>query len=279
MKRYIIVFLLLLLIPMNVYAENKTPSVDKSIKVYDYADLYTDEEEQLLALRVNEFIEKSKLDLVVVTISENPYGSYDSDITEYADDFYDYNDFGFNSSKDGLLVLIDMDNRAPAISTSGLAIKYYDDERINEILESNYYNLTTEKYYDAMFGMVEVIDNYFDKGVPKSNEYLCIKDNGDPYDCTPKSVNWLITSIGSVVITIITLVITLTRYKKVHLATQADSYLTDFVMGESKDQFVSTFTNRIPKPKDTGGSGRIGGSSTHHGSSGHSHGGGVGRHF
>ena len=97
---------------INITDENKddillTPAVDASEKIYDFADLFTDEEEVLLYNKVIQYINSYQMDLAIVTIDTNNK----ADARSYADDFYDYNDFGNNDSRDGLLFLIDMQNR------------------------------------------------------------------------------------------------------------------------------------------------------------------------
>ena len=59
-------------------------------------------------------------------------------------------------------------------------------------------------------------------------------------------------------------------------ATQANEYIDhdNTQITERKDQFITTHTTTVRINSDSGGSGRIGGSSTHSGSSGISHGGG-----
>ena len=95
---------------INVTEENKsnillTPSVDAKEKVYDFADLFDDQEEKDLYDQINKFIKNTNMDLAVVTISYN--NKHNAGV--YSDDFYDYNDFGIGDDNSGLLFLIDMD--------------------------------------------------------------------------------------------------------------------------------------------------------------------------
>ena len=95
-----------------------TPKVDASEKVYDFAGLLTESEEASLYNKIMTFINTYNMDMAVVTIDNNNKAS----TMAYADDFYDYNDFGVGSTFDGLLFLIDMDNREMWISPTGEAI-------------------------------------------------------------------------------------------------------------------------------------------------------------
>ena len=102
-----IIYLLLFtvfFIPVVVNAENLTDTVDKSKKIYDFADLLTDEEEKNIYELESKYIKENNLDLVVVTLNNNPY--LEDSTASYAKDFYTYNDFDDN----GIILLIDKSN-------------------------------------------------------------------------------------------------------------------------------------------------------------------------
>lgn len=256
--------------------------VDKDTKVYDFADLLTDEEEKNIYRTIDNFLESSSMDFVVVTLDKNPYGVSDYYTQIYAQDFYYYNDFGVGDKKDGLIVLIDMNNRYPYIATKGNAILVYDDERIDSIHESAYNYLASGNYYEALKNYIDKIAYYYDKGIPDSNEYYCIDEFGIYYKCksAPKRVNWAITIIAATLGSLIPAFIHTRKYKGIHIATNANNYLTNGNVNVKTDQFLTTFTSRVRRIHDSGGSGGHsgGGSSISHGSGG-SFGGGGGRHF
>ena len=100
-----------LLTPKTVRGNSQDPTE----RVFDYADMLTDEEEQSLREYIAECEEKIQADIVIVTISEsveydlqNPglaeafhakeVGSTDwsTAMRNLADNFYDYNNFGYN---------------------------------------------------------------------------------------------------------------------------------------------------------------------------------------
>ena len=284
MKRLsILLILIILFIPTLVYAEPLTPSVDSSEKIYDYADLLTDEEEKDLKIKIDEYINKNNLDLVLVTIDKNPYGVSDEFTQTYAQDFYDYNDFGIGSTYDGVLVLIDMDNRYPYIVTTGQAILLYDDNRIDIIHNLAYDYLASGEYYNAFYSYVDSIGDYADEGIPNSNQYYCIDENGTPFKCksAPKKVDWGLSLMLGFIIALASLLIHLSKYKGIRLATNANSYVDHVDRDPDVDKFLTTFTSRVKINHDSHiGSGRGGGgSSISFGSSGRAHGGGGGRHF
>ncbi len=249
----------------------KTPAVNENEKVYDFANLLDDSEEDQLYNKINNYIETSKYDLVIVTINDN--NKYSA--TEYADDFFDYNNFGFGTSRDGLLILIDMDTRVIWISTSGMAIKMYDDSRIDSIIDAGYYYLKNQEYYECLTRVIDKINNYFLSGYPSSNSNLFIDEDGNPYYI--KKIPYVMVLLMSGAICAITSLIlyfkTSSKIKKQNTVTYINPNMTNII---KNDQFVTTYTSRVRIQSSSSGSG--GGSSFHSSSSGRSHGGG-GRSF
>ena len=254
----------------------KTPKVNEDEKIYDFADLFTDDEEDKLYDKVNNFIDKHDMDMVIVTIDDNNK----STAKKYADDFYDYNYFGKNNSYDGLIFIIDMDTREIAISTTGSGILMYDDDRVDEILDNAYDEISMKKYYNTALSFINDSNDFANDGLPSSNDNYVIDENGNIVKV--KKVNWILTLISSIAIPTIVVIILISKHKGIKIATKADNYVdaSKIIRRPNVDTFVNTHTTRIRVPKSSGsssGGGRIGGSSISRGSSGRSHGGGSRR--
>ena len=147
------------------------PNVDSSLKVYDYADLFTREEEELLYEDVSKFIEKYNMDMVIVTINKNPNLS----AKKYADSFYDTNNFGVGTQNDGILYLIDMDTRNIWITTTGSAIKTYE-MYIDSMLDNYCYKyITKEQYYESADAFVKASEIAYKKHKKFTQFYLNTK--------------------------------------------------------------------------------------------------------
>lgn len=259
----------------DINAILNTPCVDDMDKIYDFANLLTDSEEELLYDKVIGYINSTDYDLVLVTTDENIKNS----AMKYADDFYDYNHFGKNKSRDGVLILIDMATRELYISTSGYAIKMYDDYRIERILDSGYNYITNEKYYDTFNNMIESLNDYYLDNYPDSNEMLLIDKLGKPY-----YIKYISYEVVFIVSSIITLIVSLVLYFKSRLKVKrfnTVSYLKSIEITKRNDTYVNSHVSRVLRASESSssssGSSR-GGSSYHRSSSGRSHGGG-GRKF
>lgn len=246
----------------------KTPAVDETEKIYDFAELLTEEEEQRLYEQITSYISKYQLDLAVVTINANNKGSP----RIYADDFYDYNSFGMNQTRDGILFLIDMQSREIYMTTTGNAILMYNDDRIDEALDAVYSYMTNENYYAGVSNYITEIGQMASRGLPSGNKNATLDENGNIH--YEKKISLGLLGMISFGITGIIMIILVSKNKLVRKKTTAKEYLKKDSMKITHISDVLIHTNTIRHQiVDTSSSGG-GGSSTHSGSSGISHGGG-----
>lgn len=247
-----------------------TPAVDATEKVYDFADLLTDSEEKKLYQQATKFIKKTDLDLAIVTVSDYTKPRCDGDCTRtYADDFYDYNEFGIGSRHSGVLFLVDMKTRSIYMTTTGDAMDMYNDYRIEQIMDAIYQEFTNQNYYDGIAKFMTILENYDTIGVANSKDsHYVISDDGS----VVRDIPWLFLIGGPLLITGIVMAIMISRNKLVRVATSSREYLDKETLQTSivKDRFVHTHTSKTPIYHSSGSSGGGG----HSGSSGVSHGGG-----
>ena len=240
-------------------AKANTPVVDATKKIYDYANLITKDEEEVLYNKVQEFINKYDMDMAIVTINSNPKSSS----MAYADDFYDYNNFGKGTNKTGLLFLIDMQNRNMWISTTGGAINIYTDSRINTILDYTYDKISNEDYNGCAEQFIEKASYFANKGLTGGSKVVTV----------PKMICNSLIFAG--LVTIVFICIGLATHRKPKKKKEASNYITQPLKLSNK---LDTFLDKHVSKVKIETSSSSGGSSTHSGSSGTSHGGG-GRSF
>lgn len=235
------------------------PVVDNtSDGVYDFAGLLSESEKSELNAEIQKIEKKKDYRIVVVTTAENP-----GTPTAYADDFFDFNDFG----KDGVLFLLDMANREQWISTTGVCTEVSGEKNssfspgdIEDILDE-----TTSAASDGDYG--RCLGNFVNE-VKKHGNLL--------YTLLPTTLSVVI-SLGLAVLTFIGLV---AQHKSAAPVNNANIAVETnaFQVGQNSAVFLGarTLTKRIPK--NDGGDGFGGGGGMHMGGSGTSHGGG-GRGF
>ena len=236
-------------------------------RLTDNLNLLTQSEQSSLLSKLDEISERQQLDIVITTTGD--IGS--STTTEYADDYFDYNGFGFGNSHDGILLLIYIngDTKNWRISTTGYGITAFTDagqeymaDKFTPILSDGDFNGAFNKFAELcdQFITQAKTDKPFDSGnLPKS----------------PMPLYWIPLSLA--IGLVISLIITGTMkssLKTVRKQAAAQSYVKENSLNitESNDTFLYTNVSRSAKPKDNDSSG----SSTHTSSSGTSHGGSGG---
>ncbi len=220
-------------------------------------------------------------DLDVVIVATDDVGGKTS--RDFADDYYDYNDYGVGDDKSGLLLLIDLDNRNLWISTTGDAIDIFTDARIDSMLDDIVPYAGDGNYYGACESFIDNVNQYAKLGVPdgqyRQDEYGNITYYKPTYlqRLKAQSTN-PITYILPVVIGLIAVMIASFNQKgKVTVTGTTYEGKNSFKLRRQHDIFMrkAVTTARRPKPSSSSSGG---GSSTHTSSSGTSHGGG-GRSF
>lgn len=232
--------------------------------VVDDAKLLSQDERNRLIESIEEFRKEYNMDAVIVT-SNDLQGKK---IRDYADDYYDFNGYGLGENKSGLLLLIDMDDRKIWISTTGDAIQYFTDDRIESIINDISKYLSNEEYFDACNIFLTDIKHYINSGIPEG-QYT--------YSEGKHTLKILLIALGIAAgvagITCICVVNSYKNSKSVSSINYIDN--NSIVFTKRRDVFVSTFTTKT-KIERNNNSGSSGGSSTHSSSSGNTHGGGGG---
>lgn len=269
----------------NRSAVLKTPYVDASEKVYDFAELLTEEEEKILKERIDKFIQNTNMDMVIITTSFNYHN--DSENEDYAADFYDYNDFGIKYKKyDGILFLRNANpsNQYYDMYTFGNSQLYFSHYAYDTILDGIYDDIHIGNYLNGLNQFIDYCEKYIQSGIPSDLEDYYVDDNGYLKKNLAKfSFNWILCSFISTIITIIVMTILIKKNKMVKKAYNASIYLNfkSKKITNVKDNFIRSHTSsytEVDSSSSSGSSSSGGSYSSHSGSSGGGHSSGGGRH-
>jgi len=246
-------------------------------RVYDYADVLAQGEEEELRRYIREKEEELRIHIVLVTISQSVEGTearerYDYRYTDWernmqdlADDFWDDNRYGYNRGFEGDGVLL-LHNWYPGqngeqLSTSGRVEHAFSSDDIDSVFDAvdAYYESSPYKAYRAYVDQV----------------------------CSLMSVSstfhfsWGLVLILPLVTAGIYASCNL-RQKKAENTTRANAYVAGGrpVMKEQEDNFLrkNVITRKIETSSSGGSYHRSGGGGHHYSRSGASHGGGSRRH-
>ena len=269
-KIRLILFALVLCFCMTVpaFAAQTDGFANEYERVQDLAKLLSEREEAALTQKLDELSERQKMDVIVLT-TKTLSGKSPRD---YADDVYDYCNYGYGAKKSGLLLLISMEDNDWWISTCGDAIRTFTDAGISYIGKKLTPDLSDGKFADA-----------FDKFADLCDDFITQAATGAPYDNgnlpkEPLSLVWIPISL------ILGIIMACARVKKmkeklrtVRFQAAAGSYQKENSLNvtESQDLFLYHTVTRTAREKSK--SSDSGGSSTHSSSSGTTHGGGGGK--
>lgn len=252
----------------SVIAEEHFNTEEEFSRIYDEANLLTNAEKQKLQVLIDKYVKNYNMDMVLVSTVTNTTGSPQ----KYAEDFYDFYNFGIGEARDGVLFLIDrtLGYNDVWMVTTGKAIKYYDDDRIDSIIDD--VAAVKDKGYYAMYeAFVNSADYYASLGLVPTNAPV---DTKNPFP-------WVSSILISLVVSFIGIGILIFKNRMIKKATKASEYLDRNTVNFTRveDRFISTHTTTTHIPRNTGSSsgGSSGGSrgtTVSRGSSGRSHGGG-----
>lgn len=254
MKR-ILSILIVSLIICSLFVTTITAN-EKSSRLVDDADLLTQSEENAILNKLDDISKKYEFDVVIVT--QESIGKKTA--RDFADDYYDYNGYGFGEDYTGLLLLITFDDEGGIwhISTHGEAIDAFTDTDIDSIGSLMSDDMSEDNYYNAFNTFIDQCDYYI-------NGYI----NGFPFDA---GMSLVISLVIGFIIAFIAVSVMKGKLTSVAFQKNATTYVKEGSMNitTSRDFFLYSTITRTEKPKDNG-------SSTHTSSSGRTHGGGGGR--
>lgn len=253
---------MILILATGLFAYGVLPQVS------DEAGLFSNQEMEEIEKAALDLRDKLQLDIVIVTTNDNK-GKTSRD---YADDFYDEGGFGFGDDADGVLLLINMEDREVYISTTGIAIRYLTDARLDSILDKIYTHLGAGDYAEGVRVFLKEIDYYVGLGIPQG-QYN--QEEKVPATIGQRLISYFFISIviGAVAVAI------MSRSNKGKSTVRENTYMENnsFNIVNSIDRHRDTsVTHVVIQSSSSKGSGNR--STVHRSSSGRSHG-GRGRKF
>ena len=244
---------------------------DLYYRMFDDAEVLTEDEDNELEDALEELSLRQSFDVTIATIESMESVGADS-MEQFADDLYDYCQYGYGPDMDGVLLLVSVGDRKWHISTCGYGITAFTDAGIQYLGEQMTPDMADGDYAAAFRTFIQWTD-----------AYVTAAREGHPYDVDnmphePLSILYLGLAlvIGLVTALIVTGVMK-SQLKSVAPQRDATSYVRQGSMKltNQRDLFLYRDVHRTERPKESRSS-DSGGSSTHTSSSGTTHGGGGG---
>ena len=246
---------------------------DTAERVFDYADVLSDEEEDILREVIAQKEVETRSDIVIVTLNESleeyvkPYEeiigpvSTDKWVMVYADNFYEGHKFGFNKPiGDGTLLLDNWYREADGgvyswMLTSGNVINAFSSGMIDYVLDYSL-SVVEQDPFEAYYRFVCEYENMY------------VQDDGE-------MLNPLVLVLGSFVIAAIFFAINCFG-RKGKKTTTSTTYVEGGgpIIRLKRDQFLRKSLNRVKIQRDSSSGGGGGGGGVHRSAGGSSFGGG-----
>lgn len=223
--------------------------VDRTLSlVEDYADVLTNSEEAILIAKLDALGSEYNIEIGAITVD-----SYEGKAPQdFADDFYDYNGYGYGDNDDGLIVVFNTGkvdgNRNLAISTHGKGVELLTDMEIDLIIEMMINPIKNGDFAGAFDNFIVECEGAFDESVP--------------FFWIPVSI---LVGFG---LAFLIVKIQASKLKTVIARVDASDYVGNVILTGQYDNFMYKNVRSTPRAQSSSGS------STHRSSSGRSHGGG-----
>lgn len=240
-------------------------AAEESSRIIDQADLLTSSEESALLRKLDDISSRQNMDVVVATTSALEGAS----VQEYAERLYLEGGFGYGDTKDGLLLLISMEDSDWYLSTCGYGTTAFTQPGNEYIGKQITPDLSNGNYAAAFTTYAKL-----------SDDFITQARTGKPYDSNnlprePLSIIWI--PIALVVGFIVSKIIVgrmESELKTVRAQAAANNYVTKGSMQitDNRDLFLYHNVTKTEKPKNNPSE-----NNTHRSSSGTTHGGTGGK--
>ena len=244
---------------------------DLYYRMYDGAGVLTEDEDNELEDALEELSLRQSFDVTIASIESLESVGADS-MEQFADDLYDYCQFGYGTDRDGVLLLVSVGDRKWHLSTCGYGITAFTDAGIQYLGQQLTPFMAEGDYAGAFRTFVQWAD-----------DYVTAAREGHPYDVNtlprePLSPMYLVLALGiGLVLAWVIVGVMKGQLRSVAFQENAASYVREGSMKltNQRDLFLYRDVHRTEhvEEKDSDSSG---GSSTHTSSSGTTHGGGGG---
>ena len=266
------------------YASAVFEAPDRTLPLLvDDADLLTADEEAQLLSQLEEISTRQQCEVAVIT--KESIGGYTP--MEYADDFYDYNGYGYGSGKEGILLLISMEERDYYVSGHGDFAAYalmdavpYITERFGPYLSNGDFGGAFRTFANTCDDLLSMAHQGNPYRAEETEPYETYNNDGSQTrsEGFPVGAAAAGGGLGSL-FGFIPVSAMKSKLKTVRHQPSANTYIrpNSLNLRVSNDAFLYSQVTRVARPTNEGRTGGGGGGGFHVSSSGSTHFGGGGK--
>ena len=219
-------------------------------RLYDGADILNSSEEAALTARLNEVSEKYSVDFVIATVETT--GGFDASV--FTEEYFDRLSYGIGDTREGVLLLIAMDERDYRILSNGIIGDTIGDLEIDLIGDHIVSSLSYGDYAEA-----------FNRFIDKTEYYVNGAINGFPFNYAG---NLILSFAIGLIAALISVSVMKGKLKTVKAQNEANAYVKDGSMKltQSSERFLYATVSRTARQTSSSRSSsghRSGGGSRH----------------
>lgn len=213
-------------------------AADGTQRLFDNANLLTDAEKNTLKQKLDSVSETYKVDIIIVTVETVG----DTSASDFAEDFYDENQLGYGTNRDGVLLLIAMEERDYRILSNGIGAKAITSSEIETIGNAIKTDLGAENYAKAFQRFIDDCEYQIDGEI-----------NGFPFKLVQ---NLAISLVIGFLIAFLIMCSMKSKLKTVRRRSEATEYTKkgSMRMHDSRDIFLYRTVDRTKKENESSNS-------------------------
>jgi len=234
-------FFLITTILFTIFS-NVTYAVSDKQRIYDFAELLTDEEVEKLESLAEKYSHKRETDFVMITVQDS-----EQDMETYMDDFYDEEGLGYDQAHGNTALLgLDMSERDVVLMGFKKAETYLDPNRLTQIREKITSLLSDRDYFSA-----------FEAYISLSAKYMKFKPGVNPENPLYNTWIQLVIAIGMAAFIVWMMARSVEPKMETTSRTYQDTERTKII--KKRDRYIRRTVTKRRKPKQNNKSGGVGG--------------------
>ena len=175
---------------VNNYNSNGNATVAKNAYyISDETGVLSSDDFEYLSEKLEQYSDEVNNDLIVLIVESTGNKS----AQDYADDYYDTNNYGYGSNKSGMLFLIFVSSREWYISTAGDCISIFSDNEFDKLENALISKLQNNKYFEAIDSFCDtskkIIQNSASSKKTTISTYDAVKSDATWYEAEKYAIN------------------------------------------------------------------------------------------
>ena len=220
----IILLLFAFVFVTNIYAVN----YDNTVKVHDYAQVFSENEQKIIKEKINQYIEKYNMDMVVIAVK---YYSTDT-IDNYAKEIYEKYNYGKGDNNSCVMFILDLKDNYYYVNTFNDSNNLLSSNEISDIRNKI---KKTQGNYDKVLSFINYTSESAETVTEKASSSFNLGD-----------INWILILLLSSLMPALIFIVFMLKLNKEDLEEVYYDHLREnsLTINDRVDKFINTYTKQ-----------------------------------